>query len=522
MVTYSLFLDDFADDDNDIVLNEHEDSIQPSESSFDATDADGDTVMQDVQENLKTPSISDVGNVLTMRPCSSVDFFMSPGSSVEDNESDAESATSLFSWAFDDEDEVDVDSLCMSSAGSSVGVDDESDAESATSLFCLAFDDEDELDEDSLCVSSAGSSVGVDDESDADSITGLLGLAFVDEDKRDEDSLSIGSVGSSGGVDDESDADSTTSLLGLAFVDEDELDEDSLSIGSVSSVNEELEVDTIISPVSNVEERVTPSLLFHENEREIGSFKDARVDVFIAEDEDENRARWISLGCQTAQGLSLMFLLVLEQITLRVFLFGCLFMWLCSMVMPGKVGRPIPNPVVYLSCPVVLPRRGVKLAAIKEDSDGEVEDEDERGLRWAPLVPLRGVKLATIEEEDDGDVDEEEPDSLRRPPLVPLRGVQLYALEEEEVDEEQPQEQPDQEDNDDFGPQIVDHDEEDQVEEAPAPAASERSEPTVPLVEIRRSSRIAAKAGKKLILPVGTEGSLFVNGKRRSARLSLF
>ena len=112
MVTYSLFLDDFDDDDNITVLNEHDDdSILSSESSFNATDADGDTVMQDVQENLKTPSISDVGNVLTMRPCSSVDFFMSPGSSVEDDESDADSATSLFRMAFADEDELDEDSL---------------------------------------------------------------------------------------------------------------------------------------------------------------------------------------------------------------------------------------------------------------------------------------------------------------------------------------------------------------------------------------------------------------------------
>ena len=442
MVTYSLFLNDFVDDDDVVVLNEHEDSIQPSESSFDATDADGDTVMQDVQENLKTPSISDVGNVLTMRPCSSVDFFMSPGSSVEDDESDADSATSLFGFEFcDEDDELDVDSLCMSPAGSSVG--------------------------------------------------------------------------------DESDADSATSLLGLAFVDEDDLDDDSLSMSPVSSVDDELEVL----------ELVTPSVLFldssdniDEDEREIGSFEDVGVDVFITEDEDENRARWISLGCQTAQGLSLMFLLVLEQITLRVFVFGCLFMWLSSMMMPKKVGRPIPNPVVYLSFAAVLPLRGVELATVEEDADGEVDDDEEeekeeRRLRWAPLIPLRGVKLATIEEEGDGDVDEEEPDSLRCPPLFPFRAI------EGEVDEEQPQEQPEHEENEDFGYAIVDGDEEDQFEEVAftPTATSERSEPTtVPLVKIRRSARIAAKARKKLILPVGTEGSLFVNGKRRSARLSLF
>ena len=441
MVTYSLFLDDFADDDNDIVLNEHEDSIQPSESSFDATDADGDTVMQDVQENLKTPSISDVGNVLTMRPYSSIDFFMSPGSSVEDDESDADSTMSLCGLAFDDEDELDVDSLGMSSDGSSVG--------------------------------------------------------------------------------DKSDTDSATSLLGLEFLDEDELDEDSLFMSPVSFIDEELEV----------EELVTPSVLFldrsgnvdEDNEREIESFADVGVDVFITETEDENRARWISLGCRTAHGLSLMFSLVFELISFRVFVFGCLFMWLSSMMMPGKVGRPIPDPVVYLSCPAVLPLRGVELATVEEDADGEVDDDEEdereeRRLRWSPLVPLRGVKLATIEEEGDGDVDEEEPDSLHCPPLVPLRAL------EEEVHDEQPQEQPEQEDNDDFGPTIVDGDEEDQFVEAvfTFTATSGRSEPTVPLVEIRRSSRIAAKAGKKLILPVGTEGSLFVNGKRRSARLSLF
>jgi len=118
-------------------------------------------------------------------------------------------------------------------------------------------------------------------------------------------------------------------------------------------------------------------------------------------------------------------------------------------------------------------------------------------------------------------VDEEEPESLDCPPLV--RDVQLYAIEVE-VDEELPQDQPGYEESDYFGPNIDDDDEEeDHFEEATATATSERSQPTVPLVAIRRSARIAAKARKKkLILPVGTEGSLYVNGKRRSARLSLF
>jgi hypothetical protein len=445
MVTYSLSLDDSVDDDSVIVLNEHEDSIQPSESSF---DADGDTDMQDVHENLKTPLISDVGYVLTMRPCSSVDFFMSPDSYVED--------------------------------------DEESDADSATSLLGLAlFVDEDDLDVDSLCMSSAGSYVG-----------------------------------------DQSDADSVTSLFGLAFLDEDELDEDSLSMSPGSPlVDEELEVEVL----------VTPSVLFldgsdnvDDNNSETGSSPDVDLYAFIMADMEQNRDRWISLACQTVHGLSLMFLLVFEQITLGVFVFGCLFTWLSSLVMPGKVGRQaIPNPVVYLSCPVSLPRRGVKLATIEEEGDGEVEQEEdkERSLRWAPLVPLRGVKLAPIkeeEDEDDRDVNEEESDSLDCPPLVPIRGLQLYATGEE-GNEEQPQEQPEQEENDDFGPSIDDDDEEeDPFEEDTATDTSARSEPTVPLFELRRSTRIAAKAGKKLILPVGTEGSLFVNGKRRSARLSLF
>jgi len=456
MVTYSLSLDDSDDDDSVIVLNEHEDSIQPSDLSY---DADGDTDLQDVHKNLKTPLISDVGNVLTMRPpCSSIDFFMSPDSSVED--------------------------------------DEESDAESATSLFGLAlFVDEDELDVDSLCMSSAGSSVG-----------------------------------------DESDGDSVTSLFGLAFLDEDELDEDSLSMSPGSPlVDEEVDVDAITSPVSNVEKIVIPSVLFSSadsdyvrgNHREIGPFEDVGVYAFIMADMEENRDRWISLVCQTVHMFSLMFLLVLEQITLRVFVFGCLFTWLSSMMMPGKVGRPIPNPVLYLSCPVSLPRRGVKPATIEEEGDGEVEQEEdtERGLRWAPLVPLRGVKLAPIkeeEDEDDRDVNEEESHSLDCPPLVPIRGLQLYATGEE-GNEEQPQEQPEQEENDDFGPSIDDDDEEeDPFEEDTATDTSARSEPTVPLFELRRSARLAAKEGKKLILPVGTEGSLFVNGKRRSARLSLF
>ena len=423
MVTYSLFLDDVVVDDNVVVLHEHDDSIiQLNESSFDATDADGDTAMDDLHENLKTLSISDVGNSLTLRPAASpVDFFMSPGSSVED------------------------------------------------------------------------------DESDANSVTSLLGLTFVD----------------------------------------DELDVDSLCMSPGSSVDEELAFDSVVSSVSNVEEIMTPSVLFfdgsdkgddillYEDEREIGSCANVDVDVFIMADKDGNRTRSISLGCLTVHGLSLILLLTFEQITLPVFVVGFLFMWLSTM-MPGMQfgqtdGRPSPAyDVIYLSCPVLLPPHGVKLATIEEEGEtGEVDEDEERNLQFSLLVPLRVMKLATIQEEDDGDVlDEEGQDSLSCSILVPLRGVQLYTIEEE-VEEEAPQEeQLEQEDNDDSGPNLVDDDEEDDFEEAATP--SERTKPTVPLLEFRRSARIAAKAGTKLILPVGTEGSLFVNGKRRSARLSLF
>ncbi len=215
--------------DSNVTLTVTVDNPNPQPISFNYTtgpiDAGGDAVMQDVQENLKSPSIADVvGNVLTMRSASSVDFFMSPCSSMADDESDAESATSLFGLAFSDDDERDQDSLCMSSSGSSVG--------------------------------------------------------------------------------DESDGDSATSLFGLVFLDENELDEDSLFTSPGSSVDEEVEVDAITSPVSNVEEIVTPSVLFRtdsdsirENNSEIGSFEDVGVYAFIMADMEENRDRWISLGC---------------------------------------------------------------------------------------------------------------------------------------------------------------------------------------------------------------------------------
>jgi len=46
----------------------------------------------------------------------------------------------------------------------------------------------------------------------------------------------------------------------------------------------------------------------------------------------------------------------------------------------------------------------------------------------------------------------------------------------------------------------------------------------VPPLELRRSARLASKSGNTviLLLPVGTLGSVFVNGKRRSARRALF
>ena len=454
MVTYSLFLDDFDVDDGATMLNEHGDAIHSDRESFDAADADGSTSMQDVQENLKFPhSVSNVtGEVLPMCPGSFVDeqfqFFMSPSSSFEDEESDANSVTSLLRMAFVD-DGFDVDSLSMSSAGSSV-----------------------------------------DDMSDAHSVQSLIGLAFVD----------------------------------------DEFDVDSLSMSPVSCFDEELAVgDGIVCSASSVEEIVTPSVLFLDSydEREIGPTADVGDNVFITVDEDENRARLISLGCQTVHGLSLWLLLTFEQITLPVFVVGFLFMRL-SMMMPGMqfgqpVGRPSPYDVVYLSCPVEVPLRGVKLATIEEDVDGEVDEEEEHSLPvlWAPLVPLRGVKLATIEEEEcDEDVNEEEQDNLHCSLLVLLCGGQHHTMEED-ADEERPEEQPEQEENDDSGPNIlVDDDDEHHFEEAATP--SNGSKPTVPLLEVRRSARIAARAREKLILPVGTEGSLFVNGKRRSARLSLF
>jgi len=51
--------------------------------------------------------------------------------------------------------------------------------------------------------------------------------------------------------------------------------------------------------------------------------------------------------------------------------------------------------------------------------------------------------------------------------------------------------------------------------------APERTTRTVPRFEFRCSARLAAKSGNKVILPVGTRGYVFVNGNRRSARLSL-
>jgi hypothetical protein len=451
MVTYSLSLDDFDVDDGATMLNEHGDAIHSDRESFDATDADGTTSLQDVQENLKFHSVSDVaGEDIPMCPGSSVDeqfkFFMSPSSSFEDDESDADSVKSLLRMPFVD-DEFDVDSLSMSSAGSSL-----------------------------------------DDMSDAHSVQSLIGLAFVD----------------------------------------DEFDVDSLSMSPVSCFDEELALDGIVCSASSVEEIVTPSVLFPDgcDEREIAPTADVGDNVFITVDKDENRARLISLGCQTVHGLSLMLLLTFEQITLPVFVAGFLFMRL-SMMMPGMqfgqpVGRPSPYDVVYLSCPVEVPLRGVKLATIEEDVDGEVDDEEEHSLpvHWTPLVPLRGVKLATIEEGCDEDVNEEERDNLHRSLLVPSCGGQLHTTEAD-ANEERPQELPEQEENDDSGPNIfVDDDDEDHFEEAATP--SNGTKPTVPLLEVRRSARIAAKAREKLTLPVGTEGSLFVNGKRRSARLSLF
>jgi hypothetical protein len=451
MVTYSLSLDDFDVDDGATMLNEHGDAIHSDSESFDATDADGTTSLHDVQENLKFHSVSDVaGEDIPMCPGSSVDeqfkFFMSPSSSFEDDESDADSVKSLFRMAFVD-DEFDVDSLSMSSAGSSL-----------------------------------------DDMSDAHSVESLFGLAFVD----------------------------------------DEFDVDSLSMSPVSSFDEELAVDDIVCSASSVEEEVvTPSVLFLDgcDEREIVPTADVGDNVFITADEDENRARLISLGCQMLHGLSLMLLLTFEQITLPVFVVGFLFMRL-SMMMPGMqfgqpVGRPSPYDVVYLSCPVEVPLRGVKLATIEEDVDGEVdEEEDSLPVHCDPLVALRGVKLATIEEECDEDVNEDERDNLHCSLLVLLCGGQLHTMEED-ADEERPEEQPEQEENDDSGPNIlVDDDDDHHFEEAATP--SNGSKPTVPLLEVRRSARIAARAREKLILPVGTEGSLFVNGKRRSARLSLF
>jgi hypothetical protein len=75
----------------------------------------------------------------------------------------------------------------------------------------------------------------------------------------------------------------------------------------------------------------------------------------------------------------------------------------------------------------------------------------------------------------------------------------------------------DQDENQGFEPSIVGDDLIEETTETP-----ERTTPTVPPVELRRSARIAAKSRTTVILPVGTKGSVYVNGKRRSARLSLF
>jgi hypothetical protein len=53
-------------------------------------------------------------------------------------------------------------------------------------------------------------------------------------------------------------------------------------------------------------------------------------------------------------------------------------------------------------------------------------------------------------------------------------------------------------------------------------STSERSKAEIPTLNLRRSPRIAAKNKKKANLPIGTQGSIVINGKRRSARLSLF
>ena len=85
--------------------------------------------------------------------------------------------------------------------------------------------------------------------------------------------------------------------------------------------------------------------------------------------------------------------------------------------------------------------------------------------------------------------------------------------------EEESAEVQDQGESHGFEPNSLDEDEPSEA----TTAAPERTKRTVPPLEFRRSARLSAEAGKKkVILPVGTLGSVFVNGKRRSARLSLF
>ena len=83
---------------------------------------------------------------------------------------------------------------------------------------------------------------------------------------------------------------------------------------------------------------------------------------------------------------------------------------------------------------------------------------------------------------------------------------------EEESDEVQ-----DEDESQGFEPSSLDDDLSDATTAAP-----EKTKRTVPRLEFRHSARLAAKSGNKVILPVGTLGFVFVNGNRRSARLSLF
>ena len=137
-------------------------------------------------------------------------------------------------------------------------------------------------------------------------------------------------------------------------------------------------------------------------------------------------------------------------------------------------------------------------------SPGSLGDQDEFDLDSS----------SSFGSDDDVDEWEVEPapfDSVDCPVFSLVMTLSTIPVEEES-DEVQ-----DEDESQGFEPSSLDDDLSDATTAAP-----EKTKRKVPRLEFRHSARLAAKSGNKVILPVGTLGFVFVNGNRRSARLSLF